>query len=337
MRTGIFTFIFLLFSTCLFANIVTAVTNTATPGDWGDGASWSSGTVPQSGDVVLVPLGKAISVSSQVYSVIAPTLIIQVTGSLNFHPSGRLDLSALSSLQLFVGGKIIPQNSASSQLVTLGGVTKYNAANNGTVTGPAFADVLSGASTSGQPLSGFLLGVLPVKFAGFSAKLQSDGVALQWQTASEEGLRDFTVERSDDGGTNWLSRGVIAAKGAAGFYNFVDRLTVKETALFRIKATDKDQRYSYSSILKVSNKSNISLAITPNPATDHVQVSLANPPGGTLVIRFIDISGRVVRTTERDGSQNSFGLSVAGLQKGNYVLTLSNSDQIIGKQLIVVQ
>lgn len=337
MRTGIFTFICLLFSTLLFANTVTAVTGTASPGDWSAGGSWSSGTVPQSGDLVVIPAGKAVSVSNQVYTSTAPALIIQVAGEIDFHPSGKLDLSSTSTLQLFVGGKIIPQNSASSQLIVLGGVTKYNAANNGTLAGPAFADALSGSSVSGQPLSGFSSGVLPVTFSGFSVKLQNDGVALQWQTANEKSVRDFVVERSDDGGLTWLERSTVAAKGGPASYSFVDRLALHEAALFRIKTRDQDQRFSYSFILNVSNKSNLGVALTPNPVKDQFQVSLSRPPGGTLRFQFIDVFGRVVRTTERDGSQNRFGLSVTGLPKGSYVLLLKDKDQLIGKQTVVVQ
>jgi len=277
MRTGILLSLVRFFPTLLFANTVTAVTTNVSPGDWSAGGSWSSGTVPQSGDLVVIPAGKAVSVSNQVHTSTAPTLIIRVTGELDFHPSGKLDLSSTSTLQLFVGGKIIPQNSASSQLIILGGVTKYNAANNGTLAGPAFADALSGSSVSGQPQSGFSSGVLPVTFTGFSAKLQNDGVVLQWQTVNEKSVRDFVVERSDDGGLTWLERSVVAAKGGPASYSFVDRLTLNEAALFRIKARDQDQRFSYSFVLNVGNKSNLGVALTPNPVKDQFQVSFSRP------------------------------------------------------------
>ena len=143
MKNSICILLTLSLSVSLFANTITAVTSEASPGDWTDGASWAGGAVPQSGDIVMIPAGKAILISDQVYSLVSPPFIsLRVWGTLNFEPSGKLHLSLLSDIQIFLGGKIKPKNSSSSQLITIGGVTKYNASNNGTIQGPAIANAL---------------------------------------------------------------------------------------------------------------------------------------------------------------------------------------------------
>src|SRR6478735_2108029 len=112
MKTFLLTLTGVLLSGFLFANTITALTNTTSPGDWASGSTWSTGNVPATGDMVVIPGGKAVAVASQVYGTETPKLFIIVTGNLNFEPSGKLNLSSLSYIQLSAGGKIVPKNNA---------------------------------------------------------------------------------------------------------------------------------------------------------------------------------------------------------------------------------
>lgn len=57
--------------------------------------------MPQSGDVVLVPVGKSITVKGSVYAATAASLTIYIYGTLDFDPSGKLNLSSMGVVQLF--------------------------------------------------------------------------------------------------------------------------------------------------------------------------------------------------------------------------------------------
>lgn len=337
MKTCLVAISSLLISFTTFANTITAVTPGASPGDWGTGSTWSSGTVPASGDLVIIPSGMAVQVASHVYPSTSPTLSIEISGTLNFKPSGKLDLGATSYLQLFSGGNIVPQNSSSSQLITIGGVTKYNAANNGTVNGPAYANSLSGTSTPGFPLSGFEMGVLPVKLVYFGAKEINGTIELQWKTAEELNTNYFEVERSIDGGRTWVPVNRTPANGAASNYIAADQSPVKGSLLYRLKTADNDGRSSYSSIIKVEKKGVMALFVSPNPSKANFNVSISDFNQENTSIRLFSISGQIVQTISCDASRNNYRIETKGLSKGSYVIAVVRNEKQVVNQMVIVE
>ncbi len=335
MKTYAITFLGLLFSLSALANTITALTAAASPGDWATGSTWSSGTVPASGDLVIIPSGKAVEVSSQVYSSTSPFLSIEISGVLDFRPSGRLELRAGSYLQLFSGAKIVPFNSSSSQLITIGGITKYSAANNGTVTGPAYANAISGVSAAGLPLSGFGMGVLPVKLVFFGAKETTGIVELRWTTAEELNTDHFEVERSTDGAT-WGSVNRTSANGAASNYIATDRSGVKGSVLYRLKCVDKDGRSSYSSIVKIENNNTWGLLISPNPTKANFNITISDVQKENTSINLFNMSGRMVKKISCEAGRTNYRIETSSLSKGSYIVAvLKNEEQIANRTVIV--
>jgi hypothetical protein len=332
----LFTLIGLLFSISLFAGTITAVTTASSPGDWNSTNTWSEGNIPQSGDKVIIPTGKAVVVQGQIYGSQTPTLFIEVSGTLNFEPSGKLNLSLLSNIQLLIGGKIAPKNGSSSQLITIGGITKYNAANNGTLTGPAFADALSGASVAGQLYSGFNPGVLPVKFISFTAKRISGGALLQWQTAEEQNAEKFSVERSEDGGNSWVQVGEVAARGTAALYSFTNYYTKEETYQYRVKTVDKDQHFAYSTVVQVVKGTAVNLSVAPNPTSGSITIAISKLLTEKESFRLFNTSGQLVKNIPSNSRQGVYTLDLVELPKGAYILALVRENQLIEKQTILL-
>ena len=337
MRTSLFTAISALFCFSAFASTITATTSTSAPGDWNVGSTWSSGTVPQSGDLVIIPLGTGVQVSSHIYPSSVPNLSIEVFGTLNFRPSGKLDLGPASYLQIFLLGKIVPQNTSSSQLVTIGGVTKYNAANNGIVLGPAYANALSGTSTAGAPLSGFDVGVLPIKLAFFSAKESNGVIELQWQTLDEVNADYFEIERSTDGGRTWKVSNITPAKGTAHSYSASDRTFSHGSALYRLRSVDKDGRTSYSSIVRIEKPASSSVIVSPNPAKDVLNINLREQIESGYTIQLMNSLGQPVNTIPCARGRNNYQIDLHSSPKGIYVLAVFNGSRQISKETVVVQ
>ena len=319
----------------LFARIITAVTPAAFPSDWASENTWSTGSIPASGDLVLVPESNAVVVRSQVYPVVSPTLIIQVNGVLNFNPSGKLNLSALSMLQLLVGGKIQPKNTSSSQLVTIGGITKFNGANNGPVIGPAFADAWSGESIAGQMYSGFNPWLLPVRLTAFTALSASEGINLHWQTATEENLSHFIVERSYDGGRAWIPCGEVQAKGQLSTYRFIDHASFAGTVSYRLQSKDNGGRSSYSSTILVSLKATTALSIRQDASI--ISATISAEVVEKLLLQLISYTGQPISRIPYRKGQTAYTIPKNGLPKGLYFLVVQNDREIIANQKLLVQ
>ncbi len=94
---------------------------------------------------------------------------------------------------------------------------------------------------------------LPIELVSFEATAQEKEVALTWVTASELNNDYFTVERSADG-SSWE---VVLTKQGAGTttqrteYNALDSRPLAGLSYYRLKQTDFDGKFSYSSIQSV--------------------------------------------------------------------------------------
>jgi len=320
---------------CVLAATVTAMTSSSSPGDWASGATWSSGTIPASGDLVIIPGGKAVVIQSQVYGS-APTLIVVVSGTLNFEPSGKLNLSALSSIQLGAGGKISPKNSASSQLITIGGVLKYSAANNGTLNGPAIADALSGLSVPGQPLSGFNPYTLPVSLDNFAAMEQPGRVIIRWQIPISYRGSHFELERSEDGGQHWKTVGSIPAN-SSGVYELEDRLVSTSPLYYRLQSWGENGERRCSPVLSFKRKVLASPVLYPNPTTGPLTLHLSDTLKGPLTLQLAGSSGAVLKQLQCAGGQPAFSLDIAALPKGLYWATITARGTPLYTQLILLK
>lgn len=327
--------IFIFHHFCVLAATVTATTSTSSPGDWANGATWSSGTMPASGDLVIIPGGKAVVIQSQVYGS-TPTLVVVVSGTINFEPSGKLNLSAISSIQLGAGGKISPKNSAASQLITIGGVLKYSAANNGTLNGPAIADALSGLSVPGQPLSGFNPYILPVSLETFAAMEQPGSVIIRWQIPISYRGSHFELERSEDGGQHWKTVGSLAAN-SSGVYELEDRLVSTSSLFYRLQSWGENGEKLYSPVLNFKRKVHASTTLYPNPTTGSLTLHLSNTLKGPLTLQLAGANGAILKQLQCAGDQPAFSLDITALPKGLYWVTITARGAALSTQTVLLK
>ena len=78
--------------------------------------------------------------------------------------------------------------------------------------------------------------------------------------------------------------------------------------------------------------------VYPNPTSEAIiNVELNHPSTSRINIQWTDLLGKVVKTEQLIGSNDSqnFSLSVAGFKKGIYILHLSGSDWISSQKVIV--
>lgn len=183
-------------------------------------------------------------------------------------------------------------------------------------------------------------GPTPVILTGFSAQRNNkNDVDINWQTEQEINSSLFEIERSYDN-ISFVKIGTISAAGNSSTlksYSFTDNSNnSKTTSLYRIKMIDKDGSFSYSEIksVKGSNAATSGFLIYPNPgyANSNITISQLNGPA---IIKFFDISGRIMKTVSLD---NSFSIQINDLQKGTYFvqITEKNSGITQTKKLSVI-
>jgi uncharacterized delta-60 repeat protein len=168
---------------------------------------------------------------------------------------------------------------------------------------------------------------LPLVLSQFYAQKQTTKVILQWQTASEEDVRHFVIERSSDGKT-YKAIGQVAAAGnstTAKNYMFADQSPfTPANNYYRLVMVDADGHYKYSKILivKFDGLLTTNITVSPNPVKDLLQVQLPDGLKGTVGIQIIDMQGRVVKRNNlaSDGNALNTTIDVTSLLKGIYIL-----------------
>jgi uncharacterized delta-60 repeat protein len=168
---------------------------------------------------------------------------------------------------------------------------------------------------------------LPLVLSSFYAQKQTTKVVLQWQTASEENVKQFVIERSSDGKT-YKAIGQVAATGNSTLklnYSFADASPfMSSNNYYRLVMQDGDGNYKYSKILVVKFDGLLSttMQVFPIPAKDVLQVQLPDGLKGSVALQIIDMNGRVVKANNlaSDGNALNTTLDVNSLIKGVYIL-----------------
>jgi Secretion system C-terminal sorting domain len=140
---------------------------------------------------------------------------------------------------------------------------------------------------------------LPIELISFNAKVIENEVELDWSTATEMNNDFFTIERSQSG-EEWEN--IIEVKGAGNstqtlHYNTKDTQPLFGVSYYRLKQTDYDGKYSYSSIKRVELELTYQLKAFPNPNTgifkittgfelDRSNIRLRNLHGQSIPINF---------------------------------------------------
>lgn len=177
-------------------------------------------------------------------------------------------------------------------------------------------------------IQGLMPYALPLTLGDFNASKRQNTVQLNWNTLTENNTSHFEIERSTDG-SQFTKIGQVSAAGDATdtrYYQFTDLLLpASRTIFYRLRMTDKDQRFRYSRIIALNTDNNLlSLRLFPNPVSDLLQVQVYAGRKENASIRITDAAGKEVlqkSITLQEGN-NGNSIPVNDLPKGYYILSV---------------
>lgn len=283
---------------------------------WSNAANFLPSGVPESGDTVRIPLAFTISVKGNIYSVL-PTLRIEVYGTLDFDPSGKLNLDYTSVVQLFATGRITT-NGTSSEIITIGGAQKYNGQNDGTVLGPKYANGGTALSVPGVDDGGFLPGVLPVKLLFFTLGTRGNEISLRWKVIKNSDGDVYTLQKNEGNGWYDLSDFSPMETLDEQAFQYVDRAWNQRQVKYRLKMRTADGREWYSMILTaVFHESNTGLLLYPNPVKGQAAISW-DPAVKAEKLLLVGAAGTILKQTLLSPGVNALALDFSFLARGIY-------------------
>lgn len=172
--------------------------------------------------------------------------------------------------------------------------------------------------------------VLPVTLVDFIAKIEGNGVILQWQTANETNNKGFIVYRKGDVG-EFVSLSEINADNSStvGYqrYQFADPKPLNGNNYYKLVQVDKDGEPTDLGTRALSfSLSTLSIQLYPNPTTS--KVFLNEEVEGSFVL-FNNIGQKIANGTL---AQLRSGWDISSLQKGIYYFSINGNSYKILKQ-----
>jgi hypothetical protein len=184
---------------------------------------------------------------------------------------------------------------------------------------------------------------LPIKLLNFTARASKNKVHLNWVTASEINNRFFTVEKSTDG-KSFYALAKIQGAGTSNqlhSYGMVDEMNTSQVVYYRLKQTDIDGKFTYSTIIALSMHQNadLGLVVYPNPAMPgELNLLLTGEVGTHVNIMVSDFMGKSYysNTQYLSGISNVFALDQAHvLLPGMYIVTVSSDAKHYSQKIII--
>jgi len=179
--------------------------------------------------------------------------------------------------------------------------------------------------------------VLPLKLLDYNANMDDRSVRHFWTTTNEIGVSHFIVERSIDG-ISFTTAGRVEAKNGTAQQSYFLRETLSpnllnaSTIYYRLKMVDKDGTFSYSKMASVVPKKLERITISPNPATDFVNIVIPK----AKMVAISSITGQTLYRTTLDSSADTHTLRFNKLPAGTYLLKVvkENNEAVVEKLLI---
>lgn len=188
---------------------------------------------------------------------------------------------------------------------------------------------LNGASynVTWSETPGALIGceILPVEALQLEAAPQVRTVDLVWTTTREQNSSHFIIERSTDG-LHFTAIGRMNAVGnseSLTSYQSVDDAPVVGLNYYRLQQVDMDGTVAVSNTVTALFKPNTTtVMVVPNPALDQAELLMSAPYEGSLRVRIMDGSGRIVGNFLAPEGMQRMELPIAHLEGGSYTVQL---------------
>jgi hypothetical protein len=299
---------------CLFISLLISIASKAgscsatLTGNWESTATWSCGHVPGLGDSVIIPSGYIVTVNANNNTNIGNLLI---SGTLKFTNGAKIDLASTSILQLYASGSIVGGNGGSHIVFPSASYSGPFAS-----TGPYY---YSNGGTG--------TGVLPLILVSFSAGLKYSQVVLNWKTENEDNVNFFEIEYSSTGRDDWRILQTIAsmAENRGGYsYSYADNNTPKADRYYRLKMSDNNGSFSYSSIQLVSVNNIAAFSVTPTVVQSSINISV--PKNEPATVSIFSMSGQLMKNIHVNNAVAS--INADELRRGQYCLKIMQGQDI---------
>ncbi len=185
-----------------------------------------------------------------------------------------------------------------------------------------FVAVSGGPSATSRVMTSGTFVPLPVHWLDAKGNVNDAGrVNIEW-SVDEQSIKGYDVEKSMDG-INYTKIGSLYSKGVGEHnYGFMEQQVLTSSAWYRIKQTDFDGHFSYSTVIILySNIGNYKIIIYPNPVNGLATITV-DKKSLNKTARIINLQGKTLQAFEVNNL--SFTVNLANYPAGLYLLKIEN-------------
>ncbi len=182
--------------------------------------------------------------------------------------------------------------------------------------------------------------VLPLNYKSFYGQRVDQVNKLFWETAFEDGISYFSLQRSDDA-EHFAEIAKVTPYNKPSTYNYNDQET-KPGAMYyyRVTAFEKNGSFKHTNVIPLgSNLNEVMVSgIFPNPVHDEFVMSVDSRKDTELEVKIYDVVGKLVRSFTRSSAigVQQMRFSVPELPSGSYMMEIRSADmQVITQQKLL--
>ena len=178
--------------------------------------------------------------------------------------------------------------------------------------------------------------ILPVELLAFTANYNNGVTHVKWLTGNEQNLKDFTVEFSNNG-SSFAEAGKLTATNTPGgaSYDFYHFPTGSGKIFYRLKSTDLDGSYDYSTIITVEIDRLNRIFIQPSLINDR-RLSIYTGEKAKR-IELYQFNGALVMSKDLGNKQGMLQVTLNGNLSGYFIARLMTDLSVKTQKIFITQ
>lgn len=180
---------------------------------------------------------------------------------------------------------------------------------------------------------------LAVEGFSFDAKKNTEGVQIDWSTATETDNASFSVERSINA-TEFETIQIVKGKGTTiltSNYSFFDASakSFKNALYYRLKATDFQGVNTFSKVKAIEGDSKSKLGVK-SFRFDNNDIVFQSTVEEDMKVNISNLSGQVLKTIDLTTvvGENKMSIIDANLSNGLYLVQVSNGKEVSVEKIV---
>lgn len=167
--------------------------------------------------------------------------------------------------------------------------------------------------------------ILPVESIDITGTFNDNETFISWITTGETNVAKYEIESSNNG-IEFKKVGTQKSNGNGNnTYSFIDKSNWNETKYYRLKIVDENGKYSYSKIISLHKKNNVSdIGIFSNPVSNLLILQAKGIVKNSLNITLLNQNGQAVKQEKFFQGSTICYLETSTIANGIYFVAVSD-------------